>query len=62
MVRQFQQGGRGGPPPWQGLANARAFGSGRRNQRPLYNGQASFNLDDSVWDARNLLGHRGASR
>src|ERR1019366_497633 len=44
-------GGRGGPD-WQGRPNAMAFGNGRRDQRMTYNGNASFSLDNSAWDAR----------
>ena len=44
-------GGRGGPD-WQGRPNAMAFGNGRRDPRTMYNGNASFSLDNSVWDAR----------
>ena len=44
-------GGRGGPD-WQGRPNAMAFGNGRRDPRTMYNGNASFSLDNSIWDAR----------
>jgi hypothetical protein len=54
-----EMGGRaGGPrgypggPDWQGRPNAMAFGNGRRDPRLTYNGNASFSLDNSVWDAR----------
>lgn len=53
LLRQFQGGRGGAPPDWQRLANSRAFGNGRQNQRPLYTGMALFSLDDYVWDARN---------
>src|ERR1019366_8907336 len=46
-------GGRGGPD-WQGRPNAMAFGNGRRDPRLTYNGNASFSLDNSVWDARTF--------
>jgi trimeric autotransporter adhesin len=46
-------GGRGGPD-WQGRPNAMAFGNGRRDPRLTYNGNASFSLDNSVWDARSF--------
>ena len=29
-----------------------AFGNGRRDPRTMYNGNASFSLDNSIWDAR----------
>jgi hypothetical protein len=29
-----------------------AFGNGRRDPRTRYNGNASFSLDNSIWDAR----------
>jgi hypothetical protein len=48
----FRGGGRGGPD-WQGRPNAMAFGNGRRDPRTTYNGNASFSLDNSVWDARS---------
>ena len=44
-------GGRGGPN-WQVRPNAMAFGNGRRDPRTMYNGNASFSLDNSIWDAR----------
>jgi hypothetical protein len=47
------RGGRGGPD-WQGRPNAMAFGNGRRDPRLSYNGNASFSLDNSVWDARTF--------
>lgn len=47
------RGGRGGPD-WQGRPNAMAFGNGRRDSRLAYNGNASFSLDNSVWDARTF--------
>jgi hypothetical protein len=47
----IRAGGRGGPD-WQGRPNAMAFGNGRRDPRLTYNGNASFSLDNSVWDAR----------
>ena len=46
-------GGRGGPD-WQGRPNAMAFGNGRRDPRLTYNGNASFSLDNSAWDARTF--------
>ena len=46
-------GGRGGPD-WQGRPNAMAFGNGRRDPRTTYNGNASFSLDNSAWDARTF--------
>ena len=46
-------GGRGGPD-WQGRPNAMAFGNGRRDPRMSYNGNASFSLDNSAWDARTF--------
>ena len=49
----FRGGGRGGPD-WQGRPNAMAFGNGRRDPRTMYNGNASFSLDNSVWDARSF--------
>ena len=44
-------GGRGGPD-WQGRPNSMAFGNGRRDPRTVYNSNASFSLDNSIWDAR----------
>ena len=49
----FRGGGRGGPD-WQGRPNAMAFGNGRRDPRTMYNGNASFSLDNSIWDARSF--------
>ena len=49
----FRGGGRGGPD-WQGRPNAMAFGNGRRDPRTMYNGNASFSLDNSLWDARSF--------
>src|SRR5271157_3383610 len=43
------RGGRGGPG---GRGNVAAFGNARRNPRMQYNGNASFTLDNSVWDAQ----------
>ena len=31
-----------------------AFGNGRRDPRTMYNGNASFSLDNSIWDARSF--------
>jgi hypothetical protein len=42
--------GRGGPAGRPGVA---AFGNARRDRRMQYNGNASFSLDNSVWDARS---------
>jgi hypothetical protein len=44
------RGGRGGPGG--GRAGVAAFGNARRNPRMQYNGNASFTLDNSVWDAQ----------
>ena len=44
------RGGRGGP---MGRAGVASFGNGRRDQRMRINGNASFSLDNSVWDARS---------
>ena len=43
-------GGRGGP---MGRAGVASFGNGRRDRRMQYNGNASFTLDNSVWDAQS---------
>jgi hypothetical protein len=43
--------GRGGPGARPGVA---AFGNARRDRRMQYNGNASFSLDNSVWDARSF--------
>jgi len=43
-------GGRGGPGGGRG--NVAAFGNARRNRQMQYNGNASFTLDNSVWDAQ----------
>jgi hypothetical protein len=42
--------GRGGP---MGRAGVASFGNGRRNRQMQYNGNASFMLDNSAWDARS---------
>ncbi len=47
------RGGRGGGPPG-GRAGVASFGNGRRNRAMQYNGNASFTLDNSVWDARSF--------
>jgi hypothetical protein len=41
-----EQGGRGG------RAGVASFGNARRDRRMQYNGNASFTLDNSAWDAR----------
>src|SRR5579871_6787892 len=46
-------GGRGGRGPG-GRGNPNSFGNGRRNQRPRYNANLGFILDNSVWDARSF--------
>jgi trimeric autotransporter adhesin len=47
--RGGDRNGRGG----RGGRNPNSFGNGRRNQRPRYNGNVAFILDNSAWDARN---------
>jgi len=44
-------GGRGGRG---GRGNPNSFGNGRRNQRPRYNANLAFILDNSALDARNF--------
>ncbi len=46
-------GMRGGRPDWQGRRNTMAFGNNRRNPRMRYRGALSFDLDNSVWDAKS---------
>jgi hypothetical protein len=53
--RPMMMGGRGGPGG-RGPMNrpgVAAFGNARRDRRMQYNGNASFSLDNSVWDARS---------
>ena len=55
----FAGGGRGGPGGgrggrgFQGPRGVTSFGNNRRDRRMQYNGNASFTLDNSVWDARS---------
>jgi hypothetical protein len=44
------RGGRGGPGG--GRSGVASFGNGRRSRQMQYNGNASFTLDNSVWDAQ----------
>ena len=46
-------GGRGGPD-WQGVRTPWRSATARRDPRTMYNGNASFSLDNSVWDARTF--------
>ena len=47
------RGGRGGPGGrFGGRAGVAAFGNARRDRRMQYTGNATFTLDNSVWDAR----------
>jgi hypothetical protein len=53
--RRGEPGDPGGRrPDWQGRPNAMAFGNARRDPRSMYNGNASFSLDNSIWDARSF--------
>jgi hypothetical protein len=44
-------GGRGGP---MGRAGVASFGNARRDRRMQVNGNASFTMDNSVWDAKSF--------
>jgi hypothetical protein len=46
------RGGPGDRPDWQARRNAMAFGNNRRNARMRYRGNLSFDLGNSVWDAK----------
>lgn len=52
-------GGFGGPgmrgerPDWQGRRNTMAFGNNRQSPRMRYRGHISFDLGNSVWDAKS---------
>jgi hypothetical protein len=47
------RGGRGDQNGRGGRAGVASFGNARRDRRMQYNGNASFTLDNSAWDARS---------